>query len=92
MIIIACLLIFLCLFGLVKLLRKIMIGRIVHVLDRALSRSVVVTMSLGVLITVAVQSSSDHSWSEYWNYGNCATGIALWDAGWIDNCTCSSFI
>jgi sodium-dependent phosphate cotransporter len=58
MIIVSCLLIFICLFGLVKLLRKIMIGRIVHVLDRALSRSVVITMSLGVLITVAVQSSS----------------------------------
>lgn len=58
MIALSCLLIFAALFGLVKLLRKIMIGRVVAVLDRTLSRSVFITMTIGVLITVAVQSSS----------------------------------
>jgi len=58
LIILSCILIFICLFALVKLLRKIMIGRVVHVLDRALSKSAVITMTLGVLITAAVQSSS----------------------------------
>ncbi len=54
----SCFLIFFCLFSLVKLLRKIMIGRVVQVLDRALNKSVVITMLIGVIITVAVQSSS----------------------------------
>ena len=58
LIVLACLLIFICLFGLVKLLRKIMIGRVVAVMDRALSRSAVIAMTIGVLITVVVQSSS----------------------------------
>ena len=58
LIILACLMIFACLFGLVKLLRKVMIGRVVHVLDRALAKSAFITMSLGALITVSVQSSS----------------------------------
>ncbi len=58
LIILSCVLIFLCLFGLVKLLKKIMIGRVVHILDKALSKSAIITMLIGILITVSVQSSS----------------------------------
>lgn len=58
LILIACGLIFLCLFSLVKLLRKIMIGRVVRVLDRALTKNAVITIMIGVIITVSVQSSS----------------------------------
>jgi len=54
----SCILIFLCLFGLVKLLKKIMIGRVVGVLDKTLAKSVFITMTIGILITVSVQSSS----------------------------------
>lgn len=58
LIIFAMILIFLCLFGLVKLLRSIMIDRVVKILDKALSKSVLITMAIGVIITAVMQSSS----------------------------------
>lgn len=58
LIILAMLLIFVCLFGLVKLLRRIMIDRVVKVLDKALSKSAIITMALGATITALLQSSS----------------------------------
>ncbi len=51
-------LIFFCLFSLIKLLKTIMIDRVVHMLNRALSKSAIVTIAIGVVMTVLVQSSS----------------------------------
>lgn len=51
-------LIFICLFGLVKLLKKIMMDRVVHLLDKTLARSAILTMLIGMVITSLVQSSS----------------------------------
>lgn len=58
LIILAMVMIFLCLFGLIKLLRTVMIDRVVQILNRALSRSAMITIMIGVIMTVLVQSSS----------------------------------
>lgn len=58
MVILAAGMIFLSLYGLVKLLRRIMMARVVTVLDRTLSKNALLAISVGALITIAVQSSS----------------------------------
>lgn len=47
-----------CLFGLVQLLRQIMIGRVVQMMNSTLSKSSFIAIGIGVLVTVLVQSSS----------------------------------
>lgn len=58
LIVLSLILIFLCLLGLVKLLKKIMMNRVVLVLDKTLAKSALLTMLIGVVITASVQSSS----------------------------------
>lgn len=58
LIVLAIVLIFICLFGLVKILRTIMIKRVVQILNRALAKSAIITILIGVIITALVQSSS----------------------------------
>lgn len=56
--VLALLLIFLCLTGLVKLLKALMSQRLESLVHRALSKGAVVTMGIGLVVTAAVQSSS----------------------------------
>jgi solute carrier family 34 (sodium-dependent phosphate cotransporter) len=58
LIVIAFVLIAGCLFSLVKLLKSLVMNKVVQALDRTLSQRAIVTMGIGVIITVLVQSSS----------------------------------
>lgn len=52
------LMIFGCLFGLVKLLRQIMIGQVVQMMNSTLAKNGFITIGIGTLVTVLIQSSS----------------------------------
>ena len=56
--VVALALIFFCLTGLVRLLRALMSARLEVLVHRALDKGVLVTMTIGLLVTAAVQSSS----------------------------------
>lgn len=56
--VIALLLIFACLVGLVKILKALMSERLEGLVHRALSKGPIVTMGIGIVVTASIQSSS----------------------------------